>query len=152
MDQRLTLGNLVWLRQCWCGLRQAASGVKFSTPVVFFCACTALGIRAGEHSSFDSSLWTRPLRYRLMQRWSFSHVDYYAGGARFRKRTGILLTHYGTPSCRSLPPSLDYHISFGETAHFAADCLRHGVMNITVSRLSSLVSPCLDSGSTIANM
>ena len=27
--------------------------------------CAALGIIAGEHSSFDSSLWTRPLRVRF---------------------------------------------------------------------------------------
>ena len=33
-------------------------------------------------------------------------------------------------------------------AVFASDCLQHRVRNITVSRLSSLVSSCLDSGST----
>ena len=33
-------------------------------------------------------------------------------------------------------------------AVFTADCLRHRVMNITVPALSSLVSSCLDSGST----
>ena len=31
-------------------------------------------------------------------------------------------------------------------AVFVADFVRHGVMNITVSRLSSLVSSCLHSG------
>ena len=67
----------------------------------FLRACAALGIPAGEHSSCDTSLWTRPLRYRLMQRWSFSHVDFCAGGARFRKRIGVLFIHCSTPSCRS---------------------------------------------------
>ena len=37
------------------------------------------------NNPFSSSLWTRPLRYRLMRRWSFSHVDFCAGGGRFLK-------------------------------------------------------------------
>ena len=55
-------------------------------------------------------------------------------------------------------PSLDYPISFGKSrqndpsslvasmpqriAVFVSDCLRLSMMNITVSRLASLVSPC----------
>ena len=33
-----------------------------------------------------------------------------------------------------------------------SDCLRHSVMNITVSRLASVVSSCLDSGSTATHV
>ena len=57
----------------------------------FLRACAALGIPAGEHSSCDTSLWTRPLRYRWMQRWSFSHVDFCVG-VRFRKGVGVLFS------------------------------------------------------------
>ena len=65
-------------------------------------ACAALGIPAGEHSPYDSVFWKRPLRSWLMQRWSFSHVVFCAGGGRFRKRTGMIFIHCGTPSYRSL--------------------------------------------------
>ena len=68
----------------------------------FLRACAALRILAGEHSPFDSVLWKRPLRSRLMQRSSFSHVDFCTGGGRFRKRTAMFFIHCGTPSCRSL--------------------------------------------------
>ena len=115
VDQRLTLDNLVWPQKCWDGLRQASSWVcgverhrwtlcngilKIVHVGRFLRACAALGIPAGEHSPFDSSLRKRPLRSRLMQRWSFVHVDFCADGARFRKRTGMLFIHCGTPSCR----------------------------------------------------
>ena len=130
----------------------------------FLRACAALGIPTGEHSPFDSAMWTRPLRCHLRQRWSFSHVDFCASGGRFRKTTWVLFIHCGTPSCRSLECRVahnvctftDDHIFIGETrqnnqpllaarisrrvAVFVADCLRQSVMNITVSRLSSLVS------------
>ena len=68
----------------------------------FLRPCAALGILAGGHSPFDSVLWECPLRSRLIQTWSFSHVDFCSGGGRFRKRTGMLFIHCGTPSCRSL--------------------------------------------------
>ena len=75
--------------------------------LVGFCVLVLRSIcPAGEHSPFDSSLWTRLLRCRLMRRWSFSHVEFCAGSGRFRKRTGVLCIHSGAPS-----PSLDHHIS-----------------------------------------
>ena len=81
--------------------------------VGFLRACAALGIPAGEHSPYDSVLWKRLLRCRLIQSWSFSHVDFCADGGRFRKRTALLFIHCGTPSCRSLQ-CVDYQINIGE--------------------------------------
>ena len=89
----------------WSGTPSLNNSAQRKSQVLhvgrFLRACAALGIPAGEHSSFDSVPVEAPLRSRV-QRWSFSHVDFCAGGGRFRKRTGMLFIHCGTPSCRSL--------------------------------------------------
>ena len=85
-DRRLTLDNQLWLRQCWgaCG-RPSFGPVEWSTVAEFratkfsmlsFFAC--LCFPAGEHSPFDSSLWTRPLRYRLDATLEFFHMLIFA--------------------------------------------------------------------------
>ena len=90
----------------WCGtpsLDSVQRNVQVLHVGCFLRACAALGIPAGEHSPFDSFLWKRPLFYRLMQRWNCLHVDFCAGGGRFRIRSGMLFIHCGTPpSCRYL--------------------------------------------------
>ena len=134
----------------------------------FLRACAALGIPAGEHSPYESALWKRPLRFRLIQSWSFSHVDFCAGGGRFRK-THCFVIHslrHAIMSFSAMCGLPDQHwrnsrqnelsslvaIMPQRIVVFVSDCLRQSVMNITVSRLSSLVSSCLDSGSTITHI
>ena len=134
-------------------------------------------VQRSESRQVNTAPWTQfcgsPLQCRLTQRWSLLHVDFCAAGGRFRKRTGMFFIHFGAPSCRNLQcRSADRVYTFTGLPHqhwkhskqnkqpslsanmphciavFASDSLRHGVMIITVSRLSSLVSSCLDSGST----
>ena len=134
--------------------------LKFSTLVGFCVLVLRSESMLVNTAPCDSSLWTRPLRYRLMQ-----HVEFCAGGGRFRKRTGMLYIHCGTPPCRSLQCRSTHRIcTFTGLPHqhwknpdkneqsslvasmpqriavFVSDCLRHRVMNITVPRLASLVS------------
>ena len=85
----------VW--SLWCGTPSMNSAQRRSEVHHvgrFLCACAALGIPANEHSPFVSAMWTRP--------WSFSHIDFCAGGRRFRKAHWCLIIHCGTPSCQSL--------------------------------------------------
>ena len=56
-----------------------------------------------------------------MQRGSFLHFNFCAGGGRFRKRIGMSFIHCGTPSCRYLQRrsahrvcALDFHMSIGK--------------------------------------
>ena len=123
MDQRSTLGNLVWLRQCWCGLRQAASGVKLSM-LVGFCALVlrsefpqvntapvthpcgrALFVTAGCNAEVSDTLifvLAVPVFESALVSYSLTVVHHHVVLANV-----ALLTMFA--------PSLDYHISIGET-------------------------------------
>ena len=93
------------------------------------------------------------------------------------KRTDILFIHCSTSSCRSLKCRSTHRVcTFSRLSHqhyrnftqkeqsslsvrmsqriavIVSDCFRHSVMNITVSRLSSLVSSCLDLTSTTTHI
>ena len=133
-----------------------------------------------KHSRVRSTL-SGPCPWTSARRWTtwcgLESVGVACGGGRFCKRTGMLFSHCGTPSCRYLQcrfahrvctfaglphqhgensrqnnqPSLSANIPH-YIAVFVSDCLRHSVVNITMSRLSSLVSSCLDAGSTTTQM
>ena len=95
----------------------------------------------------------------LCWRWSFSKTHCAAPSCRYLQCrsaqrictfTGLPHQHWkhsGQNNQTSLSPNMPHYL-----AVFVSDCLRHSVTNITVSRLSSLVSSCLDSGSTTAHM
>ena len=70
----------------------------------FLCACAALGISAGEHSPFDSSLRTRPLIFvfeNTLVCYSFTVAHH-----RVVRCHVVLLTEFA--------PSLDYYINIGK--------------------------------------
>ena len=148
----------LWFGTPWLNSAQRHSQVHHVGR--FLRACAPLGIPAGEESPFDSAMWMHPLRCRLRQRWSFSHIDFSAGGGRPRKRTVVSFNHCGTPPCRSLQCRSSHNMcTFKRLTHrhwrickqnnqsllaaklprriavLVADCLRRCVMNLTVSRL-----------------
>ena len=133
-----------------------------------------------KHSRVRSTL-SGPCPRTSARRWTtwccLESVGVACGGGRFCKRTGVLFIHCGTPSCRCLLSRSAHRVcTFAGLPHqhwensrqnnqlslsanmphciavFVSDCLRHSVVNITMSRLSSLVSSCLDAGSTATHM
>ena len=125
----------------------------------FLRACAALGIPAGEHSPFESFLWKRRGGRFRRTHWyvfrSLCHAMMSLSALSFCLQS--LHLRWSTTSAleesrqKKNQPSLSNNMPHC-IAVFASDCLRFSVMNITVSRLSCLVSSCLNSGSTTTHM
>ena len=160
----------------WCGTPSLDS-VQRSSQVLqvgrFSRACAAFRIPAGEHNPFVSSLWKRPLLSRSEVLYMLISVLAVVVFENAPVCCSFIVPRHPVVICNvvlsaKFPPSQGYHISIGNildnnqpsfsadmphcVAVFVSDCSRHCVMNITVSRLSSLVSSCLDSGSTTTRM